>query len=247
MRGLEHLHPKAREKAEKLQVLCKEKGLPLLITETLRTTEEQDALYAKGRTTAGNIVTNCKGDTYQSPHQWGVAFDFCKNQKGQEYSDIAFFNAVGALGKSIGLFWGGDFKSFVDRPHFELPEFLPNNSTSAFLKKNYVTPNKFIATWASPVPFSISEEILSVMSALGIMTSTDYWRGVNIQYLDTLLLNAAKKCDKSVNNDVKNIENAIETLTKCGVISSPDYWRKILTEVKYVDTLFINIAKKLIL
>jgi len=146
MRGIELLHPKMRAKAEELQALCKSQDLPLLITETWRTMTEQDALYAQGRTTPGNIVTKCKGSDYQSPHQWGVAFDFCKNIKGQEWSDTAFFKQIGALGKSIGLFWGGDFKSFVDMPHLELPEFLPANST-ATLKKQHGTPEKFKAAW----------------------------------------------------------------------------------------------------
>lgn len=146
MRGIEHLHPEAQEKAKQLQALCDSKGLKLLITETLRTASEQDALYAQGRTIPGKIVTNCKGSSYQSPHQWGVAFDFCKNIKGQEYSDTAFFNYVGSLAKSIGLFWGGDFKSFIDTPHLELPVYLPNNSTIT-LKTKYGTPEKFKATW----------------------------------------------------------------------------------------------------
>jgi peptidoglycan L-alanyl-D-glutamate endopeptidase CwlK len=117
MRGLDKLHPLVRIKAEKLQEKCNELDLPVLITETWRTKEEQDALYAKGRTKPGNIVTNA---TYpNSPHCWGIAFDFCKNIKGQEFSDVEFFKKVGAVGKSLGLFWGGDFKSFKDYPHFE--------------------------------------------------------------------------------------------------------------------------------
>lgn len=147
MRGIENLHPDAQAKAKQLQTLCDSKGIKLLITETFRTTAEQDALYAQGRTIPGKVVTNCKGSSYQSPHQWGVAFDFCKNLKGQEYTDTAFFRSVGSLARSIGLFWGGDFKSFVDTPHLELPEFLPSNSTIT-LKTKYGTPDKFKATWS---------------------------------------------------------------------------------------------------
>ena len=146
MRGIELLHPKMKAKAEELQAICKAQNLPLLITETWRTMDEQNALYAQGRTAPGSIITNCKGSDCQSPHQWGVAFDFCKNVKGQEWSDTAFFKQIGALGKSIGLFWGGDFKSFTDMPHLELPEFLPANST-ATLKKQHGSPEKFKATW----------------------------------------------------------------------------------------------------
>jgi peptidoglycan L-alanyl-D-glutamate endopeptidase CwlK len=147
MRGLEHLHPRARELAQELVKVGAEKfGLNIGIGETLRTVAEQDALYAQGRTTGGSVVTNAKGSSYSSMHQWGVAFDFYRNLKGYEYSDTAFFDKVGAIGKEIGLFWGGDFKSIKDKPHFQLPEFSPDG-TAAYLKKTYGTPDKFMKTW----------------------------------------------------------------------------------------------------
>ena len=66
MRGLEYLTKKTRKKAKKLLKLCHKKGLCVFITETYRTTFEQDELYAKGRTKSGNIVTYCKGSDYSS-------------------------------------------------------------------------------------------------------------------------------------------------------------------------------------
>lgn len=145
MRGIERLHPKMREKAQQLQELCRKANLPLLITETWRTEEEQNELFAKGRTAPGKIVTNAKYP--QSAHCWGVAFDFCRNVRGSEYTnDDKFFNKVGELGKSIGLFWGGDFKNFLDMPHFEHPEFVINNSVNTLIKK-WGTPNAFRETW----------------------------------------------------------------------------------------------------
>ncbi len=159
MRGLEHLHPKARELAELLQTLCRERGLNLLITDTWRSEAEQTALYAKGRTAPGGIVTNCKYPL--SPHNWGVAFDFCKNVKGHEYDDTAFFKAVGALAKTIGLFWGGDFKSFTDMPHLEVAEYLPNNSVAA-LRKQYGTPEKFKTSWEAETEMSPTYKIIDL-------------------------------------------------------------------------------------
>ena len=151
MRGIELLHPEMRVKAEELQTLCRIQGLALLITETWRTMAEQDALYAQGRTKPGSIVTNCKGSDYQSPHQWGVAFDFCKNIKGQEYSDTAFFRQVGALGKSIGLRWGGDFQKMVDMPHFQLNNLLLGSDFTTGLKNKYGTPEKYRTSWPADV------------------------------------------------------------------------------------------------
>lgn len=48
-----------------------------------------------------------------------LAFDFCKNVKGHEYDDDKFFAAVGEIGKKIGFTWGGDWKSFPDKPHMQ--------------------------------------------------------------------------------------------------------------------------------
>lgn len=153
MRDVSMLHPKLRKKIAQLQELCAKNGITIGISECLRTVAEQDALYAKGRTAPGAIVTNCKGSSYSSMHQWGVAFDiYLKvdvDGDGQT-SDDAFNNAtgifdkVGALGQSIGLEWGGSWKSKVDKPHFQLPDW---GSTAAKLKSTYSYPEKFFATW----------------------------------------------------------------------------------------------------
>ena len=39
------------------------------------------------------------------------------------YDKDGFFSKVGAIGKSIGLEWGGDWKTPVDKPHFQLPDW----------------------------------------------------------------------------------------------------------------------------
>lgn len=95
---------------------CKYAGLNVLIVNTLRDNEYQAKLYAQGRTEAGSIITNGKTTTF---HGEGLAFDICKNVKGHEYDDTSFFKKCGAIGKSLGFTWGGDWKSFPDMPHFQ--------------------------------------------------------------------------------------------------------------------------------
>ncbi len=124
---------------------CRKQGLIVGISETWRSKAEQDALYAQGRTTPGIVVTNCRYP--DSPHNWGVAFDIYRNDgMGAYYDGDSWFKKCGQIGKQMGLFWGGDFKSFVDRPHFELKKYLPNNSCKALIAK-YGTPEKFKQTW----------------------------------------------------------------------------------------------------
>lgn len=98
--------------------LCAAQALPVLVTETVRDLEYQAALYAKGRTAAGSIVTNQKTPSFHW-EKAGLAFDICKNVKGHEYDDDAFFEKCGAIGKKMGFTWGGDWTSFVDKPHFQ--------------------------------------------------------------------------------------------------------------------------------
>lgn len=143
-RDVKQLHPRLQAKVEELKALCKKENLNIGIGECFRSVAEQDKLYAQGRTKPGSIVTNAKGSTYSSQHQWGIAFDFFKNVKGHEYDDIAFFNKVGALAKSIGLAWGGDWKNPVDKPHLYLPDW---GSTTTKLKKEYGTFEQFKSTW----------------------------------------------------------------------------------------------------
>lgn len=92
-------------------------GFNLKITQGFRDPSYQDKLYAQGRTLPGKIVTNATGMT--SKHCAGAAFDiaFVGNDP---YPKNAPWKAIGAIGKSCGLTWGGDFKSFPDLLHFEI-------------------------------------------------------------------------------------------------------------------------------
>ncbi|MBQ7625261.1 MAG: S-layer homology domain-containing protein [Clostridia bacterium] len=140
MRGTEHLIPEARCAARAFADECRRRGLPVLITDTLRTKEEQNALYAQGRSTPGQIVTSCRYP--HSLHNWGCAFDFCKNVVGHEYDDPDFFQKCGQLAEDMGLVWGGKFKN-PDRPHIQLREYAPDK-TAEWLCSHYESPEYFI-------------------------------------------------------------------------------------------------------
>lgn len=117
-RDLDELHPYLKEKALELISECSKQGINVLITETYRSVERQDYLYAQGRTRPGSIVTNAKGSAMSSYHQWRLAFDVCNNKKGDEYN-ITILNKIGAIGMKLGLEWGGSWTGFKDTPHFQ--------------------------------------------------------------------------------------------------------------------------------
>lgn len=142
-RDINQLHPQAKTLAQKLVSECAAQGLVIKITDCVRNKAEQDALYAQGRTTAGNKVTNVVYPN--SMHNWGIAFDICRNDgKGAYYDDDGFFKKVGAIGKQLGLEWGGDWTSPVDKPHFQLSGW---GSTPKKLKATYGTPEAYRKTW----------------------------------------------------------------------------------------------------
>lgn len=97
------------------------------ITHTFRSIEEQDALYAQGRTKPGKKVTNAKGG--QSYHNFGMAFDICLIVDGKTASwDMeedfdkdheADWMEIVHIAKKHGWEWGGDFVKFRDNPHFQ--------------------------------------------------------------------------------------------------------------------------------
>ncbi|MDO9285594.1 MAG: M15 family metallopeptidase [Aquabacterium sp.] len=93
-------------------------GITIKVISGLRTYDEQNALYAQGRTAPGNIVTNAKGG--YSNHNFGIAFDVGVFEGNKYLGESPKYKAVGALGMDIGLEWGGSWKTIVDEPHFQL-------------------------------------------------------------------------------------------------------------------------------
>ncbi|MBQ7975417.1 MAG: M15 family metallopeptidase [Clostridia bacterium] len=115
-RSIEELTPNAQKACNLFMAECKRQGLNVLITETYRSQARQDYLYAQGRTRSGKIVTWAKN----SRHTLRRAWDICKNVKGQEYSDNAFFRKCGEIAAKLGITWGGTWNT-PDMPHFEIP------------------------------------------------------------------------------------------------------------------------------
>ena len=121
-RKLSDLHPDVRKRADKFVAACKATGIALLVTSTLRDKECQNALYAKGRTAPGRIVTNAKGG--QSWHNYGLALDIVPMVNGKPVwstsgPDAALWKQVGEIGESCGLEWAGRWKSFKETAHFQ--------------------------------------------------------------------------------------------------------------------------------
>ena len=127
------LHPEIREDvAEIINDLYKQ-GIKVRVISGLRTFEQQQALYNKGRTAPGNIVTKAKPG--QSYHNYGLAVD--------TVYPAAKKAAVVAAFKKKGFEWGGEFSDFPDPPHFQ--------KRFGYTWQQFLTRNKYIKGTHYPI------------------------------------------------------------------------------------------------
>ena len=113
---IDELHPEVAERAKILLLILESYGIPARLTSARRSSLEQWRLYLRGRATPGPIVTNAKpGSSY---HELGRAFDIAFLYVGTN-APRRWWQFAGRVGKSLGLRWGGNFRTLRDRPHFE--------------------------------------------------------------------------------------------------------------------------------
>lgn len=129
-RRIEDLHPALQPLCRQFLERCQAAGLDILITCTWRSGQEQDQLYAQGRTAPGAKVTNARAG--QSAHNAMLdgkpaarAFDIVPKVNGKPEWNAAHphWQIAGRIGMELGLNWygrpGAPFREF---PHFELPK-----------------------------------------------------------------------------------------------------------------------------
>lgn len=134
MDKINKLHPKIREEVKKIvqEINTRLKGkAKVRIAQGLRSFEEQNKLYAQGRTTKGAIVTKAKGG--QSNHNYGFSVDIVLIINGKEASwdtktdwdndKKSDWTECVEVFKEFGWSWGGDWSKFKDMPHFDKKGF----------------------------------------------------------------------------------------------------------------------------
>lgn len=116
--------------------------ITLRVTQGLRTFEEQNELYAQGRTKPGSKVTNAKGG--QSFHNYGISVDLVEMKNGQPNWNFDF-KKLKPIAEKYGIEWGGDFKSIVDKPHFQLSfGYTWQQLLEKYNKKEFIPGTKFV-------------------------------------------------------------------------------------------------------
>lgn len=134
------LHPVVLAAAGALIQRSYAKGIPIVITQGMRTIAEQNALYAQGRTKKGPIVTNARGGS--SYHNYGLAIDFAlllpdgktvswDMNRDVNNDKISDWQEVAREAKQLGFEWGGDWTSFKDYPHLQMSFGLTTDQLKA--------------------------------------------------------------------------------------------------------------------
>ena len=120
IRDINELTPLAQTACRLFMARCREAGLDVFITETYRPQSRQNELWEQGRTKLYDengkrlkIVTWTMHSRHTSRRAWDIACN------GPILYDIDTLNKAGAIAKSLGITWGGDWTT-PDKPHFEI-------------------------------------------------------------------------------------------------------------------------------
>ena len=170
LQRIELLHPEVKQEVKEIYNKILDRELNIRFTSTLRTFKEQDVLYMQGRKSLSEvnkarkeiglyeisekdniIVTKAKGG--ESIHNYGLAIDFCILDTNNTYNMSYDFNKnnehdwdeVVFLFKSYGWFWGGDWTSFKDYPHFEKTfKYTVNQMYNKYIQNDFIKDTKYI-------------------------------------------------------------------------------------------------------
>lgn len=151
---IKQLRPKTQIMCLMLKEEAKKQGIEIVITNTLRSLEEQGALFSQGRevlevvnrkrklanmipiTAEENKKIVTKVNAGHSAHNYGLAFDFIVKVNGKcTYDRRDLFVKVGMIAETIkienySLTWGGDFDrdgDMKDEKFIDLPHVQLTN------------------------------------------------------------------------------------------------------------------------
>ncbi len=121
-RSLDDLDSRFRPFVDAFIAACAAQSFDVLIYCTYRSNEEQDTLYAQGRSAPGHIVTNARAG--QSAHNYRLAFDGCPMLGGKPMWNESLagphWQLYGKIAVDAGMEWGGNWQGFVEGPHCQM-------------------------------------------------------------------------------------------------------------------------------
>lgn len=173
VRDISALHPEFQPLVRTWLKMCERAKITILVTETKRDLAVQEAFYARGRMPYDAVkqlylaaglrapreqgykqdvtITNAKPG--YGWHPYGLAVDYVPIVDGKldwiynpEDPDD-FWDEIAYLAKSLGMQWGGDWRSIKDRPHVEWHPGWHRSSDALDLSRK-------TGNWMMPLPGS---------------------------------------------------------------------------------------------
>lgn len=128
------LQPIAQIEARQFMKRITDAGLVARIISGTRTYAEQERLFRQGRYgNSGPKVTNARGGS--SNHNFGIAWDIGIFKNGKYLGDSPLYDKAGPIGVSEMVEWGGNWKTFRDRPHYQLSTRYSTSQTRTLFEK----------------------------------------------------------------------------------------------------------------
>lgn len=140
------VHPVLAARVMELIGILEAEDINILVTQGLRTYNEQERLYARGRTAPGPKVTDCQPG--HSWHNFGLAVDVCPEEFANEEGvpvahpdwnvDHPAWHRIHEAALELGFACGADFRTFPDMPHLQMtgkwPAAVPDAARQDFME-----------------------------------------------------------------------------------------------------------------
>ena len=135
---LELVWPGLASKIHLLYDTLRAEGITIIVTQGLRTVEEQNMLYRQGREYPGKIVTNARGG--YSWHCFGLAVDCAPLNPDNSIDWNAQhpqWKRMEEAGVALGLTSGANWLRLKDAPHFQLTGQWPVGAPTDEVRQLY--------------------------------------------------------------------------------------------------------------
>lgn len=119
---LKKVHPDLVRVVRRTAKLIKDKSFGFIITCGVRTVEEQKKLLKAGATRTMNSRHIPGKDGYSKAVDFAVTIDGKVKWDWPLYAKLSGIVKEAAKLEKVQIEWGGDWKSFKDGPHYQLPK-----------------------------------------------------------------------------------------------------------------------------
>lgn len=123
---LQLINPRLAQLIGQMAEMLALENIEFRVTQALRSWDEQDKLYAEGRSVPGRVITNAPGG--HSWHNFGLAVDLAIVQSDGSIDwnpEHPAWKRMIQVGEMLGLLSGSTFRTFPDNPHFQLTGLFP--------------------------------------------------------------------------------------------------------------------------